>query len=367
MKRKSGILCLLFALLFSFFGCAKKAEYPPVESTEEERATVMTMTDGNRSVDVPFELYRALFLTYRETFDGGDTSLWSKDGSDALFARINEKIFTETAEIYAALSAARDIGFDPYGKEAEAKISAYIKAGVEGGYIDGMSVEGHGSYEKYLAYLESQHLNYSVQVLLFRYLISMRAVQDYYLGTLDKYGNEKTAPKLVPTEEDLRSYYFGEDSVRVLWIFLDGRSYSASRAKEIRDAVAAKSDETAVANYMIGQTTTPGSEVLAGHTIGRYTLPSSYYEEVTRAAFSLAVGETSAPLATSTGTESGYYILYRGEKSEENFLFSKDSVKENYLQNEIGKIFASKSESMKKSAEMTKTIDIPSLFGGSAS
>lgn len=364
MKKKFGLLCLVFALLFSLLSCNKETEYPAVDSTEEERETVMTLVDGDRSIEVPYELYRALFLTYRKEFDGGDLTLWTGEGKDALLEKMNDKIFGRVAEIYAALSAARDIGFDPYGSEAEAKIKSYIKAGVEGGYIDGMSVEGHGTYDAYLAYLESMHLNYSVQVLLFRYLISLRAVQDYYLGTVDEYGNEKTAPTLKPTEEELRDFYFGEDSVRVLWIFLDGKSYTESRANEIRATLAAKPDETAVANYMIGQTTTPGSEVLAGHTIGRFTLESSYYEEVTRAAFSLAIGETSLPIATSTGSESGYYILYRGEKSEENFTSAKDAVKENYMQNEVGKILSGKKYSMKNSANMTKTVDISALLGG---
>ena len=364
MKKRFGIFCLLLALLFSFVGCGKDAEYPPVESTAEERETVMTLTDGDRAIDVPYELYSALFLTYREEFDGGDASLWEKEGSDALLEAISEKIVGRVSEIYAAISVARDIGFDAYGKEAEDKIKAYIKAGVEGGYIDGMSVEGHGTYEAYLAALESMHLNYSVQVLLFRYLISLRAVQDYYLGTVDEYGNEVTAPALVPTEEELRDFYFGEESVRVLRIFLDGKSYTAERAKEIRDTIAGKKSESAVASYMIGQTTMPGSEVRAGYTFGRYTLESAYYEEVTRAAFALSVGETSAPISTSTGAETGYYILYRGAKSEENFADVQDSIKENYLQNEIGKKLAEKQNSLEKSAKMTKTIDILSVLGG---
>ena len=363
MKRKFVILCLLSAMLLSLFSCGKETEYPPVESTEEERATVITMTDGDRALDVPYELYRALFLTYREEFDGGNPSLWSEAGSDLLLEKINDRILDRIAEIYAVLGVARDIGFDPYGKEAEEKIKTYVKASVEGGYIDGMNVEGHGTYEKYLAYLESVHLNYSVQILLFRYLIALRAVQDHYLGVVDEYGNEESAPALKPTDDDLRAFYFGEDSVRVLWIFLDGQSYTERRAKEIRDTVAGKPDEAAVAAYMIGQTTTPGPEVLAGHTIGRYTLESSYYLDVTDAAFSLAVGETSAPVATATGTESGYYILYRAEKSEENFTSYKDSVKENYMQNEVGRILSEKRESLKNSSVMKTNIDISSLIG----
>ena len=53
MKRKFVILCLLSAMLLSLFSCGKETEYPPVESTEEERATVITMTDGDRALDVP--------------------------------------------------------------------------------------------------------------------------------------------------------------------------------------------------------------------------------------------------------------------------------------------------------------------------
>lgn len=363
MKRKFGIFCILLALLLSLVGCGKETEYPPVESTEEERETVMTLTDGDRAIEVPYELYRALFLTYRSEFDGGDTTLWKKEGSETLLAAISEKITKQVSEIYAAFSVARSIGYDPYGKEAEEKIKSYIKAGVEGGYVDGMSVEGHGTYEAYLAYLETMHLNYSTQVLLFRYLLSLRAVEEYYLGASDEYGNEVTAPALVPTDEELRAFYFGDESVRVLRIFLDAKSYTQARAEEIRNTVAKKSGEEAVAAYMISQTTMPGSEVRTGYTFGRYTLESAYYDEVTRAAFSLAVGETSAPIATSTGSESGYYILYRCEKSEENFTGAKESVKENYLQNEVGKILAEKQDSLEKSAKMTKNIDISKILG----
>lgn len=362
MKRYLLLPLLLLSVLFSAVGCGKST-YPPVESTAAERATVMTLTDGDRQIDIPHELYRTLFLTYRAEYDGGNAALWSEEGAEALREQINERIFSRTAEIYAVLSLAKEIGFDPYGTSADKTVEEYIKAGVEGGYIDGMSVDGYGGdYDAYLKALGSLHMNYSVHTLMLRYLVSLRAVQEYYIGSLDSYGNTETEGVLKPTKETLSDFYYGEESARVLWVFLDAESYTAERAAAIRNAIASQGSEEAVASYMIGHTTAPGSEIRTGHVIGRYTLNASYYAEVTETAFSLSVGETSAPIATATGTEAGYYILYRAEKSAANLAELSD-LEDNYKSNEVGRRIAEKQESLKNSAKMTTVIDFFALIG----
>lgn len=362
MKRCLLSLFLLFSVLFCFVGCGDST-YPPIESTEAERATVMTLIDGDRQIDVPLELYRTLFLTYREELDGGDATLWQGENAEALRSAVNDKIFSRVARIYAVLSLAKEIGFDPYGTSAENKITEYIKASVDGGYIDGMSVDGYGGdYDAYLASLARMHMNYSVQTLLLRYLISLRAIEEYYQGSVDSYGNVKTEAALKPTEEELSAFYYGEESVRVLWVFLDGESYTQARAEAIRNDIAALQSERAVAAYMINHTTAPGSETAAGHVIGRYTLSDAYYAEITEAAFSLSVGRTSEAIAVATGTEAGYYILYRAEKSAENYAVLTD-LSENYIENRIGETIHVKQNSLKNSAKMSTVVDLFSLIG----
>ena len=61
MKKLIALLLILAAIL-TLSSC-KKNFYEPVESTELEATTVMTLKYGGRTYEVKYELYRAFFLT----------------------------------------------------------------------------------------------------------------------------------------------------------------------------------------------------------------------------------------------------------------------------------------------------------------
>ena len=64
MKRIIATL-LVLATILTVSACKKKANYDPIESTEEEARTVMTFVMDEKEYEVKYELYRAFFLTYK--------------------------------------------------------------------------------------------------------------------------------------------------------------------------------------------------------------------------------------------------------------------------------------------------------------
>ena len=102
MKRFLAIALLLCVCLSTLSGC-KKNKYQPVESTAEESRVILSLTVGENNYDVRYELYRAFFLTYKSEIDGGDNSVWSSENKNEYINRINEKIVTEAAKIFAVV------------------------------------------------------------------------------------------------------------------------------------------------------------------------------------------------------------------------------------------------------------------------
>ncbi len=336
------IICLMLSVVMIFLmaGCGEDP-YPPVKSTDEEARLMMTMSYGDETYEVRYELYRALFLNYSSEYDGGDKSFWSKPESEDELAKINQKIISFAADIYAALHVARSIGFDPYSAEADELVYEYIEASVNGTEREDGSYVGYGGdYDAYLASLKAMNLNYSVQDLLYRYAICTDKINEYYAGTVDSSNPtpDMQSGALTVTDELISSFYEGDDSARVLIITLDARSFSEKRAGEIRDKIASFADVQSVVNYALGFTTTTEADVKRGVLIGKHSLDGAYYSELTDEAFGLEVGEASGAIMVSTDTSSNYYILYKVEKTDEYYADNRDDVKDVYIKNAIGKI-----------------------------
>ena len=64
MLKKLLCLTLIFAAVLSLAACS--AKYEPVPSTEEEARVVMRFALDGKKYELKYELYRALFLTYKE-------------------------------------------------------------------------------------------------------------------------------------------------------------------------------------------------------------------------------------------------------------------------------------------------------------
>lgn len=332
MKAKILSLVLLLLVLFSLSGCEDE-KYPPVESSREEAKVVMTLEYEGERYEIKYELYRALFLSNKSSVDGGDASVWSGEEKDRYISEINEIIVTRASEIYSAIHLAHKLGIDPYGEDVEKEIDDYIELSVEGNDADILGFGG--DYDAYLSHLKANNMNYSVQRLLFRYSVLMKMINEYYFGYEDEVlGTIKGEYSY--TEDDVRAFYFSDDSARVLHAYLQGSYLSdvEERMTRIRDSILDMSESRDVALYIINNTTvTPtdlifGGEV-SGVVIGRNSLGSTY-SAYTDAAFSLSDGELSEVIKMSDAEES-YYLVYKLGKDEGHLERCYDDIVASYL------------------------------------
>lgn len=362
MKKIISVLLILLTLL-SLASCTEE-KYEPVASTEEESRTVMTLWYNNKPYEVKYELYRAFFLTYRDSVDGGDRSVWSSDGKDKYIEEIDRMILDSIIEIYSTLALAESLGIDPYSADVEADIKEYVRISVEGGDMLGASYPGYGSYEAYLAAIKALYLNYSTQTLLFRYSITADLINDYYLGELDEEdikNGELSVGTLECTEDDVRSFYFSDECVRVLRTFVSEEMdiNHKQRAERVREAIAAVADrgESAVRDAMIGNgSTTSVPELEEGFVMGKYNLVSSVYGELTDEAFRIAEGEVGNVVTVHDGSQLLHYILYRAEKSEEHLTKNYASIAYIYLKNTVGLYYKNCADAMRASVSTSELL-----------
>ena len=87
MKKRFAALILIFSIIasisLSLVSCGEK--YEPVESTAEEKRTVMTISYDGEKYKVPYELYRAFFLQLKPVVDGGNADVWTGENKDEYF------------------------------------------------------------------------------------------------------------------------------------------------------------------------------------------------------------------------------------------------------------------------------------------
>lgn len=347
MKNKIFALIIALSSLLMLFSCGdEETYYPPVESTEEELETVLTLTADGKSYDVPYELYRAFFLQYRSDVDGGDKSVWSSDEKEKYEIEINGLIIPKIADIYAAFHVAEKLGIDLYSSENEQVLSNYIKASVEGGSINSFPVNGFGgNYDAYLESLKKMNHNYSTQKTLLRYSLASSLIDDYY----------STNSGTEYTREDVLQFYHSDDAARFI------KAYFSSSNEVINDEFLAKVHEKLLAcesegeavKVIINNTLSPGSEVVAGNVIGTQSLDGVYYSELTEAIFALGIGEVSDIIKITTGIEDGYYIVYKAEKSNEHFEENYDYVDAVYRDQIIGGIISEARTALISSAKFT--------------
>ena len=362
MKKFSALILIITSLLL-LVSCGE-AEYPPVESTDIEAQTVMTVSIENEKYNVKYELYRALFLNLRETVDGGDKTIWTSENKAQYINQIDEMIKSRAVDIYSVLHCAKKVGIDPYSSEFNTAVEEFISASVEGGYYDEQPIEGFGGdYQKYLESLKKMNLNYSVQDLLLRYSLASEKLYEYYAGYMSgEFVEESVQGKLEYTKDDVSNFYNSNDCVRVIRAYLPKAYFSRNRAEEIRNTIIEKANygNDDVINYIIGITSTAASDIQNGEIIGKHNLDSVYYGELESAAFELAYFEVSNVIEISTGYDDGYVILYKIAKTSDHFDACYDSTTAIYVQNEIGKIIDTAAAQMLESithSSILETLD----------
>ncbi len=358
MKRIIALL-LVLATIFSFNACKK---YKPVESSEEEARTVMTLSIDGKTYEVKYELYRALFLTYKAQVDGGNPDVWASEGKSEYIEQINSIILDKITDIYAAFAICEKIGFDIYSKDVEKQIKEYVKISVEGGSYGSKTMRGYDSYDDYLEALKSANLNYSVQTLLFRYAIAIDAIDTHYIGTAtpDDVNYDITLGAIQYTEDDVRAFYNSDDCARVLRasfqkiISYDPYETALKLKGKMTDAAATSSTLEGKEAAVLQAITKSGyfanaAEVEKGYVIGKYNLERLYYGDMTDAVFSIGEGEITDPISI-TDEEDTYYVIYRTYKSDEHFDANYNSIRYVYLRNCVGKIIHTAAEALEISA-----------------
>lgn len=355
MKKRFFAFCVLFALVFSLASCSACNDgYEPVESTEEERKTVMTVSYDGEDYEVRYELYRALFLELKASVDGGDSSVWTGAEKDTYVQKIDELIIHRICEIYSTIHLCDKAGIDVYSGEYDDKVSEYIKTIVD---TDSKYGGFDGDYGKYLDSLKEMNMNYSVADLLLRYAFGREALELYYMGNVgDDLSSDAALGKIKYTREEVKDFYFNTDESRQILSLLlqksEGTSFDYNRAVEIRNTLASKPSAEAAGIYVAGFTGNPSSEVLGKHSYDRF-----YWSKYTDAAFSLEIGNTSQVITLKTDDFEGFAIIYRVAASEEYFDENYEQIANEYLRNEYGKILVTVSDGMVKNLKYTSTLN----------
>lgn len=333
MKKRvlSAILVILLVLsnILCLSACGDD-EYEPVESTAEEKRTVMKISYDKEKYEIPYELYRAFFLQLKSTVDGGNNDVWSGADKNTYIERIDALIISRIAEIYSVFHLCEKENIDVYSKEFDEKVSEHIKVAVEGGVIDGTVYAGFGGdYNEYLNSLKEMNMNYSVQALLIRYQLAFEKLAVHYMGNIDE-GTE--LGKITYTKEDIRKFYEDDQtSRRIICLYLDSAYFSKENAEAKRENIAACKDEKSVTSYIGSINGAPMIDV-----IGKNTFDKFYYSELTEAAFSLSEGEASRVISLKTADFDGYVIAYRLQKTADFFDSNYDSIVSSYLYNKFG-------------------------------
>ena len=356
MKKLISLLIILSALL-TLVSCGG---YDPVPSTEEESRTVMTLSIDGKSYEIKYELYRAMFLTYKNSVDGGDASVWSGTDREKYIAEVHELITRRVTDIYAALHHADTIGINPYSDKVNKEISEYVKTSVEGGVFAGETLLGYESYDAYLQALAELGMNYSVQELIFRYAIIIDLITEHYVGVIkdDKLDSTPTGGALEYTREEVEEFYYSDDAVRYMSAFVQSQYEGAyDRAAALRERMLAKEgDDNAVAIEIISNSISAASDVMNGTLIGRYSLDEENYGDITSAAFSTAVGRVSEIVEITVGDEIGYFILYPIDKTAEHFDECYAEIAEAYVEHEIGRLLFDTQSALIESAVATDVL-----------
>jgi len=356
--KKITCLLIIITVLISLVSCG--GYYEPVPSDEEEARVLMTLSLDGERYEVRYELYRAMFLAYRSAVDGGDSSVWSGDNKDEYIAEIHAMIVDRVTDIYAAFHLARELGIDLYSSKIEKQIKEYVKTGVEGGIYNGETLGGYESYDEYLDALAKLGLNYSVQATLFRYAIAINEITAYYAGEISDgvLDPSLSGGALEYTKDDVRQFYFGDGSVRVMMAFVQSAYEGAwERADRLREKMIENAgDDDAVATAIISGSISSPDEVQDGVIIGKYSLDEENYAPLTEAAFITAPGQVSDIVQISAGDSPGYYIIYSMSKSTEHFEAHYGEIEAVFVENEIGRILLGVQTSLISAAESTEAL-----------
>lgn len=337
--RFAALALALVMLVLPLVSCSNS----PIEPTDEERQVVMKIRD----LEVTYDLFRYLFLTYKNDIDGGDSSVWSSDKAGDYWSAAVEKITDVLCERYAVFDLAIANGVDIYGESIENAVQKYVDVTVDGNTddvyanvardgVDALTYgyyritvatadnpyEGYGSRRKYRRALEEMYMTDNVLRLLFRQEVCDALM--YYMLTDEDTGT-------IPVDNDtVAEFLNGPNYINTLWISIhnvseDGSDRAANKAKAEELYARAKALPTTEAGDAAFR------DLIINNTIytaaDTYMYPNEYLESVDEAAFALDIGETTEIIEDATG----FYIIRRIPNDRDYIAEKFDELKSVYL------------------------------------
>lgn len=315
MKKIRTVAALLLALslLLSVVSCGDKG-YAPVKSSDEELALTLSFDDA---YDVTYEMYRFYFLS-ELSLSGEDPAAMGEAKRQAFFEEITQKALEEVAYLAAVESLCKTYGIDIESDEIDEAVQTDVNELVDETY--------GGDHEKYLAALKAGNMTDSVLRRVLRMKYAEKALGDHVRDT----GVIKSDVTTV------QRYMRSDECIRVSWIYLSYdsvKNYNQTQLDTIaQEAKLADNEQFMRMTHNVIPDTYTDEELEIGFYIGRYQL-DPYYEELTEAAFSLALGETTDWVRSGDGM----YIVRRFQKDEEYLgtMGNLGDFTEYYLLNEF--------------------------------
>lgn len=353
MKRRLlafvAVFAIIFTLLASLSSCGEK--YEPVESTDKEAESVIKISYEKETYEVPYELYRAFFLQFKGTVDGGDNTVWSGAEKEKYEKAIDELIGQRIAEIYGVFHLCEKADINVYSRNFDKAVKESIEDEIDGRF--------GGDYDKYLASLKEMNHNYSTAELMIRYHLARQSLMDYYVGPLndDSINSESKPGKIQYTRADVLSFYQNESQSRCIIMVELPEHLTKEEAEAKRDALAAiaanpEKTYTDIIIHIANNTlANPAAEV-----IGKYTYDTMYYGELTENAFATKAGEVSDLFTLKTLDFNGYAFVYR--LSSDNSFFEKnyEDIAVSYILNKFGETVSTVSAEIMKAMTPTDAL-----------
>ncbi len=211
--------CLLILLTLTTLVACDDDYYDPIKSSSHDRRVLAEFGDE----EVKYELFRFIFMSRINSFDGGDRTKWSGEAGAALWETAKSAVMQEICEIYAVFAVCRDWGIDPEGENIEISINESIKTDIDGGVLpDGSAVLGYGSVKKYEEALKKSHCTDAVRRLLYRYKACLESLYSFIV-------DNRAMGEVSVTDEQLSAFASGEDVAHINRLFISFESFLGNR------------------------------------------------------------------------------------------------------------------------------------------
>ena len=324
-------------LVLNLFG----ATFRETAQTDAEARVVLTVGDH----EVTYDLYSYLFLNHKATAEEKGETVGLSDGE--VFSLVHSRVVKDIASLYAILDTVTALGAST--EDLDQAVDTLRELTRVGGEFAGKTYEGFGNEWDYYAILKENKMTDYVYRLFLRKIAADYVAASHY---------DKNAEKYLDISEAAVRKYFNESSdvVRVTYAYIAFDSFMGNKDAAREAASLAYTRLLAAADGTMDEYTSiavqhsptlQASSVKNGFYVGRYNA-SEDAAAIVETAFTLGVGEISAPIET----DDGIYIVRRlGESyayidDPDNF----DSLYKTYVSNSFYKAVEARADALAASA-----------------